>query len=603
MRNRPLFLQLLYFVLPIYIIGWGIQYYFIGPFIERFYLDEAREHLTSKAHLIQSGIDTKRENVSLQDFVKKSSSLSEIRITILDTNGVVLADSEENPGSMENHRGVNKREEIEVAIKKGIGNSQRYSTTINEDMLYVAILSSVENSNIIIRTSESMQSLNTSINKARKRIVLISIIILIVIIPIVIITSRLITRPLFLIGKAAKKISKGDMMDPIPISQKSFFSGTEEISSITVALNDMAKELDKKIATITKEKNEQKNILNYINIIQYSMSEGLIAIDLENKISTINKAASSYLDIDRKKDIGKQYDKKIKNKAIKKIIKSILKKQRPITKEIRIGQMKKMFFTVNGKVLKDQKLKPVGCLIVMTDVTRLKQLEAMRRVFVANVSHELKTPITSIGGYIETAQKDISLKTKNEFLEKAIKQNNRLNSIIDDLLRLSRIEAIEDEDAFTLSTQKLLPIIEGSVEDIRENIKKYGIKVVIECSKDIYAKIDSQLMREALINLLENAIKYGVDNSTVIISVKRKSNKILIDIENKGEVIPEKERDRIFNRFYRVDKSRSKKTGGTGLGLAIVKHISIVHNGTIEVHKSDGNTTVFRLTLPVKKLS
>ena len=603
MRNRPLFLQLLYFVLPIYIIGWGIQYYFIGPFIERFYLDEAREHLTSKAHLIQSGIDTKRENISLQDFVKKSSSLSEIRITILDTNGVVLADSEENPGLMENHRGVNKREEIEVAIKKGIGNSQRYSTTINEDMLYVAILASVENSNIIIRTSESMQSLNTSINKARKRIVLISIIILIVIIPLVIITSRLITRPLFLIGKAAKKISKGDMMDPIPISQKSFFSGTEEISSITVALNDMAKELDKKIATITKEKNEQKNILNYINIIQYSMSEGLIAIDLENKISTINKAASSYLDIDRKKDIGKQYDKKIKNKAIKKIIKSILKKQRPITKEIRIGQMKKMFFTVNGKVLKDQKLKPVGCLIVMTDVTRLKQLEAMRRVFVANVSHELKTPITSIGGYIETAQKDISLETKNEFLEKAINQNNRLNSIIDDLLRLSRIEAIEDEDAFTLSTQKLLPIIEGSVEDIRESIKKYGIKVIIECSKDIYAKIDSQLMREALINLLENAIKYGVDNSTVILSVKRKSNKILIDIENKGEVIPEKERDRIFNRFYRVDKSRSKKTGGTGLGLAIVKHISIVHNGTIEVHKSDGNTTVFRLTLPVKKLS
>ena len=296
MRNRPLYLQLLYFVIPIYIIGWGLQYYFIGPFIERFYLDEARENLTSKAHLIQSGIDTKRENVSLQDFVKKSSSLSEIRITILDTDGVVLADSEENPGSMENHRGVNKREEIEIAIKKGIGNSQRYSTTINEDMLYVAILASVENSNIIIRTSESMQSLKASINKARKRIVLISIIILIVIIPIVIITSRLITRPLFLIGKAAKKISKGDMMDPIPISQKSFFSGTEEISSITVALNEMAKELDKKIATITKEKNEQKNILNYINIIQYSMSEGLIAIDLENKISTINKAASSYLD-------------------------------------------------------------------------------------------------------------------------------------------------------------------------------------------------------------------------------------------------------------------------------------------------------------------
>ena len=589
--------------LPIYIIGWGFQYYFIGPFIERFYLDEAREHLTSKAHLIQSGIDTKRENVSLQDFVMKSSKLSEIRITILDTNGVVLADSEEDPALMENHRTVNKREEIEVAIKKGVGSSQRYSTTVNEDMLYVAILANIQNSSFIIRTSESMLSLNMGINTARQRIILISIIILIVIIPAVILTSRFITKPLFVIGKAAEKISKGDLLEPIPEFQNKIFPHTKEINSISTALNDMAKELNKKIKTITKEKNEQKNILNYINIIQYSMSEGLIAVDLNNKISAINKAAASYLGLHRKKDIGKTFDKRIKNKAIKKIIKSILKKQRPLTKEIRIGQLKKMFFTVNGKVLKDQKSKSVGCLIVMTDVTRLKQLEAMRRVFVANVSHELKTPITSIGGYIETAQGDIPLKTKNEFLEKAINQNNRLNSIIDDLLRLSRIEAIEDEDAFTLSTQKLLPIIEGSVEDIRENIKKYGIKVVIECSKDIYAKIDSQLMREALINLLENAIKYGVDNSTVIISVKRKSNKILIDIENKGEVIPEKERDRIFNRFYRVDKSRSKKTGGTGLGLAIVKHISIVHNGTIEVHKSDGNTTVFRLTLPVKKLS
>ena len=258
------------------------------------------------------------------------------------------------------------------------------------------------------------------------------------------------------------------------------------------------------------------------------MSEGLIAVDLNNRISAINKAAASHLELHRKKDIDKPFDKRIKNKPIKKIIKSILKKQRPLTKEIRIGKLKKMFFTVNGKVLQDQKSKPVGCLIVMTDVTRLKQLEAMRRVFVANVSHELKTPITSIGGYIETAQGDIPLETKNEFLEKAIRQNNRLNSIIDDLLRLSRIEAIEDEDTFTLSTQKLLPIIESSVEDIRGEIKKYSIKVVIECSDHICAKIDSQLMREALINLLENAIKYGVDNSTVILSVKRKSNKILI---------------------------------------------------------------------------
>ena len=598
MRNRPFFLQLLYFVLPVYIVGWGVQYYFIGPFIEKFYIEEARESLASKAYLIQSAINIKKSSIRLQDFVNASSELSEIRITIMDTTGKVFADSEEDPSLMENHRTGSKRQEIETAIKSGIGSAQRYSTTINEDMLYVAILVDQESRPIIIRTSNSMASLSISINEARERIILISIIILLVIIPVVIITSSFITRPLFLIGKAAKQISDGDMLKPVQIPKNKFFSNTEEISSISIALNEMADELNNRFKMITKEKNEQKDMLNYINIIQYSMSEGLIAIDLNNKISTINKAAASYLDLDRKKDIGKKFDNKIKNKSLKKTIKSILKKQRPFTKEIRIGKVKKMFFIVNGKMLKNQSSKPVGCLIVMTDVTRLKQLEAMRRVFVANVSHELKTPITSIGGYIETAQGDIPPETKNEFLEKAIAQNIRLNSIIDDLLRLSRIEAMQDEDTFTLSNQKILPVIEGSVEDIRETIKKYNAKVIVNCASEIYADIDSQLFREAIINLIENAIKYSDVNPEVILNVKEKTENIYIDVKNTGIVIPEKERNKIFNRFYRIDKSRSKKTGGTGLGLAIVKHISIVHNGNIWVYKSDKKSTVFRFTLP-----
>ena len=273
MKNRPFFLQLLYFVLPIYIVGWALQYYFIGPFIEKYYIEETREHLASKAYLIQSAINMKKSSVSLQDFVKESSELSEIRITIMDTTGKVFADSEEDPSLMENHRTVNKRQEIETAIKTGIGNSQRYSTTINEDMLYVAILVDQESRPIIIRTSDSMASLSISINEARGRIILISVIILLVIIPVVIITSRFITRPLFLIGKAAKQISDGDMLKTIQIPKNKFFSNTEEISSIGIALNEMAEELNKRFETITKEKNEQKDILNYINIIQYSMSE------------------------------------------------------------------------------------------------------------------------------------------------------------------------------------------------------------------------------------------------------------------------------------------------------------------------------------------
>ena len=233
----------------------------------------------------------------------------------------------------------------------------------------------------------------------------------------------------------------------------------------------------------------------------------------------------------------------------------------------------------------------------MTDITKLKQLEAVRRVFVANVSHELKTPITSISGYIETALDDIPYDTKNDFLRKSLNQTTRLNSIIDDLLRLSRIEALEDENTFSLLKQNLLAVIDGSIEDVSASLKKFNKKIIIECPKTLSAKIDAQLFREAINNLLENAIKYSFDDSIIYIKVKRKNGSINIDIINQGEPIPKESLDRIFQRFYRVDKSRSKMTGGTGLGLAIVKHIALVHNATIRVLKSNETNTVFRFSL------
>lgn len=598
-KYKPLFLQLLYFLLPIYIIGIAAQFYFIVPFIESFYLEETKDHLTSKAYLIKSGIDNKVANNELQNFIIESSKKSKIRITIMDTLGSVFADSDKNPMLMENHRSVKKRDEIENALKDGIGASQRYSTTTNQDMLYVAVLTNISGQPFIIRTSASMYSLETSIGKARDRIILINIIILIFITISVILVSRFISQPLFLIGKGARRISSGEMLEPISMPEENLFINTEEILSITVAINDMVSELKRRINTITKERNEQENIIKYINIIQYSMSEGLLTFDLKKRFTTINNAAAKYLDLDLKEDIGKTYDKKIKNKDLKKIIKTLINKGRPVSKEIRIGKLKKSYFSVNGTLLRDQKSKKVGCLLVMTDVTRLKQLEAMRRVFVANVSHELKTPITSIAGYVETAQGDITDENKNNFLKKALKQTNRLNSIIDDLLRLSRIEALQDEDSFSLLDHDLVEVVNGSIEDLDEILKKYKTKVITKHPQSVNAFIDMQLMQEAITNLLENAIKYGNVDTDVWLDIEKSSDCIHIDISNIGEPIPEKEFDKIFNRFYRLDKSRSKKTGGTGLGLAIVKHISIVHNGKIEVRKSDEKKTIFRFTLPV----
>ena len=160
---------------------------------------------------------------------------------------------------------------------------------------------------------------------------------------------------------------------------------------------------------------------------------------------------------------------------------------------------------------------------------------------------------------------------------------------------------MQDDETFALSNQAILPIITGSIEDIRGTIKKYNAKVLCNCSEKINADIDPQLLRESLINLLENAIKYGDNNSSVTLTVKEKSNNILIDIENTGSIIPGKEHDRIFNRFYRVDKSRSKKTGGTGLGLAIVKNLANSLNGDVGVRNAPQKGSEFWFSLPVSK--
>jgi two-component system phosphate regulon sensor histidine kinase PhoR len=214
-----------------------------------------------------------------------------------------------------------------------------------------------------------------------------------------------------------------------------------------------------------------------------------------------------------------------------------------------------------------------GILITMTDVTFQKQLERLRQDFVANVSHELKTPITSMLGYMEIIQSsNIEGDKKHEFYGKVLNQTNRMNDIIDDLLRLSKIESQEEDSSIELVSMEIKAILEGSVDDVFDKAQKNNNRILIHCG-DIRANVDAQLLRED----------------------------VFIHIENSGQRIPDKHRDKIFQRFYRVDKSRDRKAGGTGLGLAIVKHIALVHGG--EVFVSDSKKDKCRFTISLPKIS
>ena len=327
-----------------------------------------------------------------------------------------------------------------------------------------------------------------------------------------------------------------------------------------------------------------------------SMTEGVLVIDNNKKILMINEPGISYLNIESDNPTGCFVDDTIKDENFQIFINTLIKTKTPQKKEIRIKKNMKRFFLVNGTILQGEKM---GALIVFSDITKLKQLEKIRQDFVANVSHELKTPITSIVGFLETVQqKNFPKEKRKSFLKKALKHSNRLNAIIDDLLWLSKIESMEDSEGFDLTNQPLLGIINGAVDDIKSLKGMEDAQIEVSCDSSIELKADEQLLREAFINLLDNAIKYGDSKKKITITSNINKN-LVIKFHNYGIPIPKKYNERIFHRFYRIDKSRSRRQGGTGLGLAIVKHIIFVHGGEISVDSDKKLGTSFLIEIPV----
>ncbi len=338
------------------------------------------------------------------------------------------------------------------------------------------------------------------------------------------------------------------------------------------------------------------NTLQDRDFVLSNMTEGVLVFDGDKKIQMINQSGISFLDIDVDNPIGLNLNEAIKDKNFQKYINQLFNSKTPQKKEIRIKKNMDRFFLANGTILSGDE---PGFMVILSDITKMKQLEKIRQDFVANVSHELKTPITSIVGFLETIQqKDFPKDKRKPFLKKALKHSNRLNAIIDDLLWLSKIESMEDNDSFNLNKQPLYDIISGSVDDIKTLKNKEDAKIEILCDQSIQIEADEQLLREAFFNLLDNAIKYGDSKKGVSVSVK-KDQKLILQFQNYGETIPVKYQERIFHRFYRIDKSRSRRQGGTGLGLAIVKHIIFVHGGEIYVRSDGTNGTKFIIELPL----
>ncbi len=553
-----------------------------------FYYEQTANDLNARGRLLVKQIThylTPMNQEAVDQICKETGRKSLTRITVVLENGRVIGDTDWNPRQMDNHA---NRPEIVSARSGRIGTAVRFSDTLGKNMMYVAIpIPPSGPVSAVLRTSVSVSSVDREVRYIQLQIVLGGVLIALVIAGISLyVTSRL-SRPLVEMKRGAVQFAEGNLKHRLP------FPESEEMAELAEALNRMAAQLDDRIRIIIEQRNELETVLS-------SMEEGVIAIDKGERVLNMNQAAAHMFQIDATDIHGKILQEIIRNTEMHRLIVKALSEDTSASRDITLYQNGERILNAHTTPLRGADENRIGTLVVLKDVTHVRKLETMRRDFVANVSHEIKTPLTAIKGFVETLhQGSIDRPDEAErFLGIIEKHANRLSAIIDDLLKLSRIEQEDEGKKISLERGPIKGIIQSAIQVCQSKADAKQIAVHFSCEDGIQASVDSHLIEQAAVNLMDNAIKYSEKESDIRVEVKSSGEEILICFQDHGIGIPKEHLPRLFERFYRVDKARSRKLGGTGLGLSIVKHIAQVHGGRLTVESTPGKGSTFCIFLP-----
>jgi two-component system phosphate regulon sensor histidine kinase PhoR len=556
----------------------------------RFHLSQSQRELLTLARVVVPEVEQALVSPAPGDVDALTDRLGraadgQVRFTIVTPAGKVIGDSEEDPARMKSHA---DRLEVIEALRDGFGRSVHLSPTVGKRMMYVAIPIQQDGRPVaVIRTAMALTAIDRPLEDIYTSVAWAALIIALIAAVLSLLISRGISQPIVRMQRAAQLFARGQLNIRVP------GAGSSELDDLAKALNEMATQLQDRIATITKQRNELETILS-------SMTEGVFAVDSRGCFAGINKAAAQLLNIDPAWARGRSMEEAIADADLRQFVRDTLRSDEPTEADISFRGQTERLFHVCGAGLSNSRGERSGAVIVLSDMTRIHRLENLRRDFVANVSHELKTPITSIQGFVEALQEDglADPEQARRHLDIIAKHSQRLNAIIDDLLSLSRLEDGAQRRAISLETTALKPILETAVDLSRVKADARGIRIDLSCDGDVEGRLNGPLLEQAVLNLVDNAIKYSEPGSVVEVLGSATENEDTISVRDSGCGIAPQHLSQLFERFYVVDRSRSRKLGGTGLGLAIVKHIAQVHGGYVTVESTPDKGSTFTIHLP-----
>ena len=558
--------------------------YYLHNSLRSYFLNFMEDRIYKELRLIEAEITPLLLADKQEELVNKINRMGdnlETRITLINLAGEPLADSKEDYQAMENHL---DRPEVQTALAEGYGENKRFSSTLGIKMRYIAYPIKVDNEEIaIIRAATDLDNLEQLYQDIWSVLFRAGLIAILVTILISYRSINKITAPIIKITNLAEEIAAGNLGKKINLKAK------DEVGRLARMFNHMATKIEAKITELSNEKNKIEAIISSIN-------DGIIAVDKEGKIILFNLGAEEMFKSSSQQVIGKNLIETTKNYKLVEFVNKALKNSETITEEINILLPEERIFRIQVSPIKnDENL--LGAVLVLRDVTEIRQLENMRRDFVSNVSHELKTPLTSIKGYIETLlASEIKQEQAESFMKVINEEANRLERLISDLLDLSKIES--DSEFFDMQQVDLREVIKDAIAVLENKADKKNINLQFSYEQEpLFLTGDRDQLVRLVINLVDNAIKYTPNRGKVLLKAQEKNRKIELVVKDNGIGIPESDLSRIFERFYRVDKARSRKAGGTGLGLSIVKHILKQHDGEIDVESEQEQGTKFIISL------